>query len=555
MALSYLRPAGYSERSALRPRGGMLTTRRSRRPRGPVVGGLLLLAVAILLAALAAALLSSSASLSQDPVALARVQMPLGGGKITQLAVTGPRANLIPARLQGDRIFPTVAIPAHERVTVRVTVSRPGWVSWMTGRRTRLALSILTPSARPRESFVTLRAHQPLTVSFSQPVRTVTYGVPGHMVRRSLATPQTSVTVPHSSSAGTLMIAGAPRLWERATAVAVSWFPAGASTTAVASPAPGSTIGPHTRIRLTFSKPVATALGDRLPPVSPAGAGSWRQLGAHTLQFVPNAYGYGLGASVTVALPSGVRLIGGRSGASTLGSWTVPPGSTIRLQQLLSQLGYLPFNVKYAGAPVPTSIAAQEHAAIHPPAATFTWAYPNVPSRLSALWAPGQYGTMTRGAVMSFESDHGMTADGVAGPQVWRALFAAIEAGQRSSFGYTFVMVSEGSPETEVTWHNGRNVVSGLVNTGVPAAPTAQGIFPVFEHLRVTTMSGVNPDGSHYVDPGIPWVSYFNGGDALHGFIRAGYGYPQSDGCVEMPYSEAAQVWPYTPIGTLVDVY
>ena len=52
-------------------------------------------------------------------------------------------------------------------------------------------------------------------------------------------------------------------------------------------------------------------------------------------------------------------------------------------------------------------------------------------------------------------------------------------------------------------------------------------------------MSGTNPDGSHYSDPGIPWVSYFNGGDALHGFIRASYGFPQSLGCVEMPYSEA----------------
>ena len=67
-------------------------------------------------------------------------------------------------------------------------------------------------------------------------------------------------------------------------------------------------------------------------------------------------------------------------------------------------------------------------------------------------------------------------------------------------------------------------------------------------------MSGTNVDGSHYVDPGIPYVSYFNGGDALHGYIRAGYGYPQSNGCVEMPYSEAAAVYPYTPIGTLVQV-
>ncbi len=47
-------------------------------------------------------------------------------------------------------------------------------------------------------------------------------------------------------------------------------------------------------------------------------------------------------------------------------------------------------------------------------------------------------------------------------------------------------------------------------------------------------MSGTNPDGSHYNDPGIQFVSYFNGGDALHAFTRAQYGFPQSLGCVEM---------------------
>jgi lipoprotein-anchoring transpeptidase ErfK/SrfK len=49
-------------------------------------------------------------------------------------------------------------------------------------------------------------------------------------------------------------------------------------------------------------------------------------------------------------------------------------------------------------------------------------------------------------------------------------------------------------------------------------------------------------------------VSYFNGGDALHGFIRASYGWPQSLGCVEMPFASAKTVFPYTPIGTLVTV-
>jgi lipoprotein-anchoring transpeptidase ErfK/SrfK len=97
-------------------------------------------------------------------------------------------------------------------------------------------------------------------------------------------------------------------------------------------------------------------------------------------------------------------------------------------------------------------------------------------------------------------------------------------------------------------------VASGPVNTGIPAAPTAKGVFAVFEHAPSVTMSGTNPDGSHYNDPGVPWVSYFNGGDALHGFLRGSYGSAQSLGCVEMPYAEAHDVYQYTPIGTLVSV-
>ena len=76
----------------------------------------------------------------------------------------------------------------------------------------------------------------------------------------------------------------------------------------------------------------------------------------------------------------------------------------------------------------------------------------------------------------------------------------------------------------------------------------------MFEHIPVGTMRGANPDGSHYVDPGILWISYFNGGEAIHGFDRPTYGFPQSVGCVEAPNATAEKIWPYTPIGTLVTV-
>jgi hypothetical protein len=138
---------------------------------------------------------------------------------------------------------------------------------------------------------------------------------------------------------------------------------------------------------------------------------------------------------------------------------------------------------------------------------------------------------------------------------VWKAIIHAALAHHGTSFGYTWVNVNkEGSPQTLTLWHSGHTVLTTAVNTGIAAAPTASGTFPVFEHLRVTTMSGTNPDGSHYSDPGIQFVSYFNGGDALHAFTRAQFGFPQSLGCVEMELGPAGRVWPYTPIGTLVHV-
>ncbi len=63
-------------------------------------------------------------------------------------------------------------------------------------------------------------------------------------------------------------------------------------------------------------------------------------------------------------------------------------------------------------------------------------------------------------------------------------------------------------PQSLTLWHNGHTVLSSPGNTGVPAAPTQLGTFPVFEHIPIGTMSGTNPDGSHYHDPGIRYISY-----------------------------------------------
>ncbi len=135
---------------------------------------------------------------------------------------------------------------------------------------------------------------------------------------------------------------------------------------------------------------------------------------------------------------------------------------------------------------------------------------------------------------MRFEDEHGIGTDGVAGPQVWRALMHDDLAGRHSDAGYNYVFVHETLPQSLSLWHDGRVILTSPGNTGIASAPTAQGTWPVFEHIPSGTMSGTNPDGTHYHDPGIRWISYFHGGDALHEFPRASFGTPQSLGCVEL---------------------
>jgi peptidoglycan hydrolase-like protein with peptidoglycan-binding domain len=532
---------------------------RSRRIRLRYIVPALVAAPFVAVGVVFALLASSHPTIRVGRTSLAQITLPSGGGTIVRvIALGGREQQVVPVRLVGHQVFPRSPIHAGERITVQATIRRPGWISWLTGKEQQVQVSETTPTARLASAFLTRRHGRPVTVNFSSPVVELASGRPGSKpTPRHLNTPASTVALSERGAAGTADVAAAARTWEIPTVTRISWFPAGARATAVATPAPGSRITPNTRITLTFSRPVSRVLGAHLPPVSPRTAGNWRRLNSHSIQFVPQGYGYGLGADVKVSLPSGVNLVGGQArGSDPVGQWLVPDGSTLALQQLLAQLGYLPvtFTPSSGSSDIAQTPAAEEAAIVNPPQGTFAWRYPDTPALLKSLWSPNSYSELTKGAVMAFEQDQGLPTDGVPGPDVWKALINAAVNGKKSTFGYTFVMVSESSPETIRVWHNGRIVVHGLANTGIAAAPTATGTYAVFEHIPVGTMSGKNPDGTTYHDPGIPYISYFNGGDALHGFIRASYGFPQSLGCVEMPYSEAGAVYPYTPIGTIVNV-
>jgi hypothetical protein len=311
-------------------------------------------------------------------------------------------------------------------------------------------------------------------------------------------------------------------------------------------------------ITVTYNQPLpATA---PLPTLSPAIPGSWQRTGDAAV-FTPET-GFPQGTHVTVTARTGGS--GTRAEAS---SFKTGKYSALRLEEVLAQLGYLPLTwTPAAGAATAgatgatsaasvtsiTSPAAELSAAYAPPAGTFHW-QPGYPSQLHSLWTQGKANTLDRGAITGFEADHGLPTNGAVGSAVWKALLTAAADGKRNTHGYSYAIASEHLPESLTIWHDGRKVFSALANTGISVAPTATGTYPVYQKLPFQIMQGTNPDGSHYADP-VEWVSYFNGGDAVHYFDRGSYGWPQSLGCVELPYTAAKDAYPYLPYGTLVTV-
>ena len=506
-----------------------------------------------------AVLALSSASLASDSTALARVTTGPLGGTIEHVEAFGPQGQRIPLTVDHGRLTPLRRLAPGEMVSVDVEVRRPGWLGWALGERHTEHLTLHAPVAQVTEHWMTVPASRDVRVSFDRPVTAVAYGSNGSLAVHRLSSAQSSISLGPQQSTGGVEIAAAARTWETlGPSTEVSWFPPSRSPVMVALPESGARIGPATPIYLTFSKPVSEVLGSAGPRLSPATPGRWREINSHTLAFTPSGFGAALGSTLRMQLPQPVSVTAGTGGglrSTRQVEWTVPSGTTLRLQQLLAEAGYLPVDWRPVGhAVVARAPAAQAQAAVDPPTGIFTWRYANTPHQLKAMWSPDQYTVITKGALMKFENTNNLTADGVPGPTVWRALLADALAGKRLSEGYSYVYVHREVPETMTLWHAGRVIVSSPANTGISGAETELGTFPVFEHIPEGTMSGTNPDGSHYEDPGIKWISYFNGGDALHNFDRASFGSPQSLGCVELPLAASAEIFPYTPIGTLVTI-
>ncbi|MGI8751933.1 MAG: L,D-transpeptidase family protein [Acidimicrobiales bacterium] len=401
----------------------------------------------------------------------------------------------------------------------------------------------------------------------------------------ALAVAGTAYAVEHSGSHGGTTTAGSSGGGGKAATTTAPIPPL--SVVSIAPATAATNVVSNAPIQIQFSEPLKADAAR--PTLSPDVAGTWSVQGS-TMTFQPQG-GYLPYSSEQVTVPTTTAGTVGKKvttlAAPYQASFTVAAGSTLRVQQILSELNYMPLQFVATTPPPPPSTAAPSTMPAPGPAAStttvapvaptaastlaaeatasnavtvipengaLTWRFPNTPSSLSALWSQGTANTIDRGAIMQFEFDHNMKMDGQAGPKVWAALASALAARQADARPYNYLIASESSPESLSVWSDGKIVYTSPANTGVAGAPTAKGTFPVFDRYASTTMSGHNPDGSTYHDPGIPYVAYFNGGDAVHGFTRGSYGSPQSVGCVELPIGNAKVVYGMDPYGTLVTV-
>lgn len=100
--------------------------------------------------------------------------------------------------------------------------------------------------------------------------------------------------------------------------------------------------------------------------------------------------------------------------------------------------------------------------------------------------------------------------------------------------------------------HQGGTVVRTMVvSTGISRYPTPPGQYRIYSKYPSVTMSGPG-----YYLPGVPHTMFFYRGYALHGtYWHSNFGTPMSHGCINLTRSDAAWLYAWAPIGTLVQIH
>lgn len=94
-------------------------------------------------------------------------------------------------------------------------------------------------------------------------------------------------------------------------------------------------------------------------------------------------------------------------------------------------------------------------------------------------------------------------------------------------------------------------VRSFIVSTGTSQHPTVTGTYRIYVKYRYANMSGPG-----YFLPNVPYVMYFYKGYGLHGtYWHQNFGFPMSHGCVNYSIADAAWLFDFTSIGTVVYIH
>ena len=94
-------------------------------------------------------------------------------------------------------------------------------------------------------------------------------------------------------------------------------------------------------------------------------------------------------------------------------------------------------------------------------------------------------------------------------------------------------------------------VNSFIVSTGTSLHPTVTGQFNIYVKYQSGSMTGPG-----YSLPNVPYIMYFHKGYGLHGtYWHNNFGTPMSHGCINLRTEDAAWLYNWASIGTLVNIH
>jgi lipoprotein-anchoring transpeptidase ErfK/SrfK len=98
-------------------------------------------------------------------------------------------------------------------------------------------------------------------------------------------------------------------------------------------------------------------------------------------------------------------------------------------------------------------------------------------------------------------------------------------------------------------------VFTTLISSGTWEHPTVTGVFRIWLEYESQTMDGRLLGYDYYLE-NVPYVMYFYKDYALHGtFWHSNFGTPMSHGCVNLETSDAAWLYNFATLGTVVNVH